>query len=84
MTFADHEVIVPANKLRKAVSEVASKYPLDSLRAKKQEMTDAARSDVIKFFATRGITISTVASFGGMTYENPEIQKSIDNVFIAQ
>jgi regulator of protease activity HflC (stomatin/prohibitin superfamily) len=22
--------------------------------------------------------------FGGMTYENPEIQKSIDNVFVAQ
>jgi hypothetical protein len=71
-------------RVQQAVSEVASKYPLDLLRAKKQEMTDAAREDVIKFFATRGITISTVASFGGMTYENPEIQKAIDNVFVAQ
>ena len=71
-------------RVQQAVSEVASKYPLDNLRARKQEMTDAAREDVVKFFGQRGITIATVASFGGMTYENPEIQKSIDNVFIAQ
>src|SRR5262249_11729566 len=28
--------------------------------------------------------ITTVGMFGGMTYENPEIQKSIDQTFIAQ
>lgn len=71
-------------RVQQAVSEVASKYPLDVLRAKKQEMTDAARKDVVPFFEARGITVTTIASFGGMTYENAEIQKSIDNVFIAQ
>src|SRR6476620_1694000 len=28
--------------------------------------------------------ITTVGMFGGMTYENPEIQRSIDQTFIAQ
>lgn len=71
-------------RVQQAVSEVAAKYALDILREKKQEMTDAARKDVVEFFAPRGITITTVSSFGGMTYENPKIQESIDSVFIAQ
>jgi hypothetical protein len=71
-------------RVQQNVSEVAAKYALDILRSKKQEMTDAARADVVKFFSTRGITITTVASFGGMTYENPKIQAAIDEVFVAQ
>lgn len=71
-------------RVQQAVAEVAAKYPLDTLREKKQEMTDAARKDVVEFFSGRGITITTVSSFGGMTYENPQIQDSIDKVFIAQ
>lgn len=71
-------------RVQQAVGEVALKYPLDTLRSKKQEMIDAARKDVQEFFASRGITVTTVASFGGMTYENPKIQDSIDQVFISQ
>ena len=40
--------------------------------------------DVVEFFKPRGITITTIAMFGGLHYENPEIQKSIDKVFQAQ
>ncbi len=36
------------------------------------------------FFTQRGITVTTVGMFGGMTYENPAIQKAIDETFIAQ
>lgn len=71
-------------RIQQAVGEVAFKYPLDMLRNKKQEMVDAARKDVIAFFQGRGITITTVASFGGMTYENKSIQDAIDKTFIAQ
>lgn len=71
-------------RVQRNVSEVAARYPLDTLRARKQEMVDAARDDIVKFFADRGITITTLAAFGGMTYENPELQRSIDQVFIAQ
>jgi hypothetical protein len=42
------------------------------------------KRDVTNFFATRGVSITTVGMFGGMTYENPAIQKSIDETLSAQ
>ena len=63
-------------RIQQNAAEVAARYPLDSLRTKKQEMIDAVRADVFPFFKTRGITVTTVSMFGGMTYENPEIQKA--------
>src|SRR5262249_5376747 len=71
-------------RIQQVAAEVAAKYPLDTLRSKKQEISDAVKRDLTNFFATRGITITTVGMFGGMTYENPAIQKSIDDTFIAQ
>jgi hypothetical protein len=71
-------------RIQQAAAEVAAKYPLDNLRARKQEISDAVKQNVTNFFAARGVTITTVGMFGGMTYENPEIQKSIDQTFIAQ
>jgi len=71
-------------RIQQAAAEVAAKYPLDALRTRKQEISDAVKQNVTNFFATRGVTITTVGMFGGMTYENPEIQKSIDQTFIAQ
>ncbi len=77
----DHEV---RGRVQQAAAEVAAKYSLDVLRAKKQEIADAVKNDLTAFFAARGVTVTTVGMFGGMTYENPEIQKSIDQTFIAQ
>jgi len=71
-------------RIQQIAAEVAAKYPLDVLRTKKQEISDAVKTDLTNFFATRGITVTTVGMFGGMTYENPAIQKSIDDTFIAQ
>lgn len=71
-------------RIQQVAAEVAAKYPLDTLRSKKQEISDAVKKDVTNFFASRGITVTTVGMFGGMTYENPAIQKSIDDTFIAQ
>lgn len=71
-------------RIQQVAAEVAAKYPLDLLRAKKQEISDTVKVDLTNFFASRGITITTVGMFGGMTYENPAIQKSIDETFIAQ
>lgn len=71
-------------RIQQAAAEVAARYPLDGLRSRKQEIADAVKQNVTNFFATRGVTVTTVAMFGGMTYENPEIQKSIDQTFIAQ
>ncbi len=71
-------------RIQQAAAEVAARYPLDSLRSRKQEIADAVKLAVTNFFATRGVTVTTVGMFGGMTYENPEIQKAIDGTFIAQ
>ncbi len=77
----DHEV---RGRIQQVAAEVATKYPLDQLRARKQEIADAVKNDVTNFFAGRGVTVTTIGMFGGMTYENPEIQRSIDGAFIAQ
>ena len=71
-------------RIQQVSAEVAAKYPLDSLRERKQEIADAVKNDLIRFFSARGVTITTVGMFGGMTYENAEIQKAIDNTIIAQ
>jgi hypothetical protein len=71
-------------RVQQVAAEIAAKYPLDALRARKQEISDAVKADVTNFFAQRGIVITTVGMFGGMTYENVEIQKAIDNTVIAQ
>jgi hypothetical protein len=71
-------------RIQQSAAEVAAKYTLDVLRTKKQEIADAVRLDVTEFFLKRGITVTTVGMFGGMTYENPAIQKSIDETFISQ
>jgi hypothetical protein len=71
-------------RVQQVAAEIAAKYPLDLLRARKQEISDAVKSDIISFFTKRGLMITTVGMFGGMTYENGEIQKAIDNTVIAQ
>ena len=80
-TVMDGEV---RGRIQQGAAEVAAKYPLDGLRAKKQEVVDSVKADITAFFTVRGITITTVGMFGGMTYENPAIQKAIDETFIAQ
>ena len=71
-------------RIQQVAAEIAAKYPLDVLRAKKQEISDAVKRDITEFFAQRGVVITTIGMFGGMTYENGEIQKAIDNTVIAQ
>ena len=71
-------------RIQQISAEFAARYPLDSLRSKKNEMLESIKKDVIPFFKARGITISTIGQFGGMTYENPNIQTAIDAVFISQ
>src|SRR6266446_2530511 len=71
-------------RMQQVAAEVAARYRLDLLREKKQEISDAVKKDITDFFAHRGVVITTVGMFGGMTYENGEIQKAIDNTVIAQ
>jgi regulator of protease activity HflC (stomatin/prohibitin superfamily) len=71
-------------RIQAMAAEVAARYDLDDLRARKQEIIDAVRQDVNEFFTQRGITVTTVGMFGGFTYQNKSIQDAIDETFVAQ
>lgn len=71
-------------RIQKIFSEEAAKYDMSSLREKKGTVIKAIEDDVVKFFSTRGITVTTIGMSGGFTYENSKIQDAIDGVFIAQ
>ena len=71
-------------KIQEIFAYEAAAYTMDELRGKKREILDKIKEDVIPYFKKRGITITTIGQFGGFTYENPDIQSSIDKVFQAQ
>lgn len=71
-------------RIQSIAANYCAQYPLDSLRAKKSEMMNVIRDDVVDFFKSRGITVTTIGQFGGFQYENKNIQEAIDKVFIAQ
>src|SRR5262245_7001071 len=64
-------------RIQQAAAEVAAKYPLDTLRSKKQEIADAVKADVTRFFAARGVTVTTVGMFGGMTTKIPKSRRRL-------
>lgn len=70
--------------IQRTLSEEASKYTMDEGRTKKTEMMQKVRETADKYFMERGITITSIGMRGGLTYQNPDIQKSIDKVFQAQ
>lgn len=72
------------SKVQENFANFTARHKLDDLRGKKNEMYDVTKENVIPFFKDRGITITTLAMFGGFTYENPQIQEAIDKTFIAQ
>ena len=66
-------------RIQEIIAQEAGKYNLFDLPAKKNDIMKAVRDDVVPFFKKKGIEITTLAVLGGMTFENPEIQKSIDD-----
>src|SRR3989344_711382 len=72
------------NKVYEVATEVCSKDNMDTLRSKKDIINASVSNVVVDYFSERGIQITTVGIAGEFTYDNPEVQKSIDAVFIAQ
>lgn len=60
------------------------KAPAKEVNEKNEEIFNPSSEGVIRFFKRRGITITTTSMFGGFSYENKDVQKAIDNTFIAQ
>ncbi|MBI3407357.1 MAG: hypothetical protein HY040_03245 [Planctomycetes bacterium] len=67
------------NRVHQIIAEKAGEYDLFELPAKKNEIMKAVREDVLPFFKKKGIEITTLAMLGGLTFENPEVQKAIDD-----
>jgi regulator of protease activity HflC (stomatin/prohibitin superfamily) len=66
-------------RVQQVLAEEAAKYDLHTLLGKKNEIMKAVREDVGPFFKGRGIQIATVGMLGGLQFDNPEIQKAIDD-----
>jgi hypothetical protein len=65
-------------RIHQIVAEQAGSYNLFELPANKNDIMKAVRDDVTAFFQKKGIEITTLAMLGGLQFENPAIQKAID------
>lgn len=61
-----------------------AEFDMDLLRTMKNEIMEHVRSNVIPYFAERGITITSIGMGSGFAYESQEIQRAIDAVVEAQ
>ena len=66
-------------RIQQVLAEEAAKFTLEQLPAKKNDVIQAVRADVVAYFQQRGILVSSVGLYGGITYDNPEIQRGIDD-----
>jgi len=61
-----------------------AEYNMDILRTMKNQIMDQVRTNVIPYFAERGVTITSIGMGSGFSYESTEIQRAIDAVVEAQ
>ncbi|MCI0684240.1 MAG: hypothetical protein L0Y71_19190 [Gemmataceae bacterium] len=66
-------------RIHQIIAEQAGTYNLFELPAKKNDVMKAVWDDVIPFFKQKGIEITTLAMLGGLNFDNPEIQRAIDD-----
>jgi regulator of protease activity HflC (stomatin/prohibitin superfamily) len=66
-------------RIHQVIAEEAGKYDLVELPSKKNDIMKVVREDVVPFFQKKGIDITTLAVLGGLSFDNPEIQKAIDD-----
>jgi hypothetical protein len=67
------------NRVHQVIAEKAGEYDLFDLPARKNDIMKAVREDIMPFFKKKGIEITTLAMLGGLTFDNPEVQKAIDD-----
>lgn len=64
--------------------ETCSKMTMAEILVGKTEIMDTVRTDVIQFFADRGITITVLGLKGDLTYSDVKIQEAINLAFTAK
>lgn len=71
------------SKINGKFVEECSKRTLQRIFAEKSAMISVVRESVIPFFKEKGIQITNLDFKGNLTFESPEIQKSINDVQVA-
>jgi regulator of protease activity HflC (stomatin/prohibitin superfamily) len=66
-------------RIQQIIAEEAGKYNIFDLPSKKNDIMKAVREDAVPFFKKKGIEITTLAVLGGLTFDNQEIQRAIDD-----
>jgi hypothetical protein len=72
------------SRIQTEFQEEANKYTVNDIRDKKTAIMEQVRKDTETFFKPYGIAISTIGITGGFEYENPAIQKTIDETATMQ
>lgn len=67
----------------KFVEECAN-YTLNEILKCKEAIMEVVRGDVETYFATKGITITVLGMKDGIEYDDPEIQKAINDKFSSE
>lgn len=70
--------------LQMALAREFGKVSLTDGMAKKSEILAAVAKETQEFFETKGVSIEYVGNTGGLRYTNPNIQKAIDQKFVAE
>lgn len=84
VSLADEAKSEVKARLQQNAAAFAARYILDDLRSQKNEMMTAISKDLVPFFAARGITVTTIGQFGGMVYDDKDIQNAINRTFVAE
>ncbi|MBM3992661.1 MAG: hypothetical protein FJ303_00665 [Planctomycetes bacterium] len=66
-------------RIHQVIAEEAGKYVVFELPTKKNDIMKTVREDVVPLFKKKGIEITTLAMVGGLTFDNVDIQRSIDD-----
>lgn len=69
------------SKIESIFVEECGKLSLEDILLSKSVIMEKVRKDITSFFKEKGITITVIGLKGDFTYNNKEIQESIDNKF---
>lgn len=64
--------------------EQCAKRTLNEILVQKEEIMTAVRNDVESYFAEKGITITVLGMKDGLEYDDPDIQRSINEKFSSE
>lgn len=64
--------------------EQCAKRTLNEILVEKEEIMKAVRADVETYFAKKGITITVLGMKDGLEYDDPDIQRSINEKFSSE